>query len=299
MAQLLQSDYFIEPPAARRPLGAALVCSAIIHLLAVYILPPLGLAALPPVVYTEVELLRMPEAPPIVRRPPPAPPPPRRAVPEKVWRAVEGEAAAILERRAVEALRRARTESLGKTKDYPGLKLSLPEAPAAEPSERAEPPEAALLQESLARAGRAVAMPGVAKGEELLAEPGAKGPHKPFAVASEASRRLARNLMEAELARKPPPAPTPTTAGITGPAALRQVLYRPPPPQVTVERQTAVLLKFWVRPDGTVGRVVPLRKGDPRLEAVAVRFLKGWRFNPLEEKGKEQWGTIPIVFRRP
>lgn len=299
MAHVLEHTPTLGSPPARRPLAVALACSAVLHALLIYLAPPLGLAALPPIAYTEVELLRMPEAPPIVRQAPPPKPTPPRAAPEKVWRTVEGEAAAILERRAVEALRRARTESLGKTLDYPGLALSPPKAPAAEPSELAEPPEALLLQESLARAGQAVAMPGVPTGEELLAEPGIPGRHKPFAVASEAARRLARRLMEAELARKPTPTPPPTTAGIAGPAAHRQVLYRPKPPEVTVKRETAVLLKFWVRPDGTVGRVVPLRKGDPRLEAVAVRFLKGWRFNPLPEKAEEQWGTIPIVFRRP
>jgi TonB family protein len=156
-----------------------------------------------------------------------------------------------------------------------------------------------LVQESIARAGRAVVMPGIPEGKELLAEPGIAGERKPFSVASETARKLAKRLMEAELAREPVPTPAPVTEGIKGPAALRQVLYRPPSPSVKVERDTTMLLKFWVRSDGTVGQVVPERKGDPRLEAVAVRFLKGWRFNPLAEEGEEQWGTISIAFRRP
>jgi TonB family protein len=248
-------------------------------------------------VYTEVELLRAPKAPPIVRRAPA--PAPQRPVQKKVWKSVQSEAVAVLERRAVEALRRARTESLGKTLAYPGLALKLPTPSAPQPAERAEPPEAVVLQESLARLGQAVVLPGVPTGKELHAEPGAAGERVPFAEASESARRLARRLMEAELTRKPTPAPPPATTGITGPAALRQVLFRPSPPKVTVERETAVLLKFWVRTDGTVGRIVPLRKGDPRLEAVAIRFLRGWRFNPLSERAEEQWGTVPIVFRRP
>jgi TonB family protein len=280
-------------------MAVGLACSIVFHALLVYLAPPLGQAHLPVVLYTEVELLRMPEAPPLVRRSQPSAPPLERTVPKKVWQAAESEAAAVLERQAVEALRRARTESLGSTLDYPGLALALPASPAPEPSTLAEPAQDLLLQESLARAGRAVAMPGVPTGKELLAQPGTPGERKPFSVASEEAQRLARQLMEAELARKPTPRPAPANEGITGPAALRQVLFRPASPSVTVERETAVLLKFWVRTDGTVGRVVPLRKGDPRLEAVAVRFLKGWRFNPLEEKADEQWGTISIVFRRP
>ena len=299
MSNAFEIESFLDPPATRGPLAAALAWSVVLHGLLVYLSPPLGQAHIPKVVYTEVELLRMPEAPPIVRRAPPPAPATTPAVQQKVWKSVEGEAAAVLERRALEALRRARTESLGSTLAYPGLDLTLPKAPAEEPAKRAEELEAMLLQESLARAGRAVAMPGVPTGEELRAEPGIPGERKPFAVASETARRLAHSLLEAELARKPSPAPPPTSMGIAGPAASRQVLYRPPLPKVTVERETAVLLKFWVRPDGTVGRVVPLRKGDPRLEAVAVSFLKGWRFDPLTEKTPEQWGTIPIVFRRP
>ncbi|MFQ6672062.1 MAG: energy transducer TonB [Candidatus Tectimicrobiota bacterium] len=297
MARVLASEPFLKPPAGRWPLVVALFGSGVLHALLVALAPPLGSSPLPPVVYTEVELLRMPETPPLVRRTPASPP--ERAPQEKVWRSVESKAAALLERQALEALRRARTKSLGRTLDYPGLALTLPRTPAAEPEGRTEPSEAQVLQEALARAGRAVLMPGVPTGEELLAEPGTAGERKPFAVASEAARRLARRLLEAELARKPSPAPPSAKTGITGPAARRHVLYRPAAPKVTVERETAVLLKFWVRPDGTVGRVVPLRKGDPRLEAVAVRFLKGWRFNALSEQAEEQWGTIPIVFRRP
>lgn len=299
MARVLESDFSLPPPMRRGALVAALGGSLVLHALLVYFAPPLGQAPLPRMVYTDVELLRAPTAPPVVRRAPPPAPSPKRPVQKKVWKSLQSEAAALLERRALEALRRARTESLGKTLAYPGLALTLPAPPTPEPPERAEPPEAVVLQESLARLGQAVVMPGAPTGKELRAEPGAAGERVPFAMASESARRLARRLMEAELARKPSPAPTPATTGITGPAARRQVLYRPDSPKVTVERETAVLLKFWVRPDGTVGRIVPLRKGDPRLEAVAIRFLRGWRFNPLSAQAEEQWGTVPIVFRRP
>lgn len=297
MAHALERDFSLSPPMRRGALVVALGGSLVLHALLVYLAPPLGQAPLSRVVYTDVELLRAPKSPPVVRRAPP--PSPKRPVQKKVWKSVQSEAAAVLERRAIEALRRARTESLGKTLAYPGLALTLPAPPTREPPERAEPPEAVVLQESLARLGQAVVMPGAPTGKELHAEPGAAGERVPFAMASESARRLARRLMEAELARKPSPAPTPATTGIAGPAALRQVLFRPSPPKVTVERETAVLLKFWVRPDGTVGRIVPLRKGDPRLEAVAIRFLRGWRFNPLSAQAEEQWGTVPIVFRRP
>jgi TonB family protein len=299
MASAAEPGPFLEAPKARGPLVGAFILSALMHLLLVYLAPPLGLAALPHIEYTEVELLRMPEAPPIVRRLPPPAPPPRQPLSQKLWRTPEGKTVALLEKRALEALRRARTESLGATLAYPGLLLKMPKAQAEEASKQVRTEEALLLQESLARTGKALAMPGVPKGRELLGQPGLPGKRKPFALASPEARKLARSLLEAELAREPAPRAPAREEAISGPAALRQVLFRPATPKVTVERETTVLLKFWVRSDGTVGRVVPLRKGDPRLEAVAVRYLKGWRFNPLQGQEEEQWGTIPIVFRRP
>lgn len=85
---------------------------------------------------------------------------------------------------------------------------------------------------------------------------------------------------------------------IKGPVAKRAIIYRPPIPKVGVEVTTDIQLKFWVSPDGTVGRVITLVKGDSRLEAEAIKYIKQWKFAPLAsaEKQEEQWGTIPIKF---
>ena len=50
---------------------------------------------------------------------------------------------------------------------------------------------------------------------------------------------------------------------------------------------------------GTVSRVVPLKKSDPRLETLAINYLRNWRFNPLplDAPSEEQWGVIPFKFR--
>ena len=105
------------------------------------------------------------------------------------------------------------------------------------------------------------------------------------------------------------PAPTPLAMGppvqpqfgIQGPAAKREPLYRPPPPKVEVHVENDIALKFWVRPDGVVSRILPERKGDARLEAAAIQYLEGWRFTPLppHEPQVEQWGTITVRFRLP
>jgi TonB family protein len=86
--------------------------------------------------------------------------------------------------------------------------------------------------------------------------------------------------------------------GIQGPAARREPLYRPTLPQVQVQAESEITLKFWVRPDGVVSRVLPERKGEAALEVAAIRYLEGWRFTPLpsHEPQVEQWGTITIRF---
>jgi protein TonB len=86
---------------------------------------------------------------------------------------------------------------------------------------------------------------------------------------------------------------------IKGPAADRRVIFQPPLPSVTVENEAEIELRFWILPNGTVSRVVPLKKSDPRLETLAINYLRNWRFNPLplDVPSEEQWGVIPFKFR--
>jgi TonB family protein len=108
-------------------------------------------------------------------------------------------------------------------------------------------------------------------------------------------RRIARTLPETPSAR---PTVPPPQFGIQGPAARREPLYRPTLPEVQVQAESEITLKFWIRPDGVVSRVLPERKGDATLEVAAIRYLEGWRFTPLppHEPQVEQWGTITIRF---
>jgi TonB family protein len=98
----------------------------------------------------------------------------------------------------------------------------------------------------------------------------------------------------------PIPEPEPELA-IQGPAAEREPLSRPPLPEVVVSSDSEITLKFWVRPDGVVSRIVTMRKDNAALEATAIRYLAGWRFSPLlpRETQEEQWGTITVRFLRP
>ncbi len=63
-----------------------------------------------------------------------------------------------------------------------------------------------------------------------------------------------------------------------------------------VNTSARIKIRFTVLPDGTVGRMIPLQKADPRLERAAMDALRQWRFNPLEEKDKVMVGVIPISF---
>jgi TonB family protein len=89
------------------------------------------------------------------------------------------------------------------------------------------------------------------------------------------------------------------TSLIKGPASERQVIFQPPPPSVTVESESEIELRFWILPNGAVGRVVPVKKSDPRLEALVITYLRHWRFTPLppDTLQDEQWGIIPFKFR--
>jgi TonB family protein len=89
------------------------------------------------------------------------------------------------------------------------------------------------------------------------------------------------------------------TSLIKGPASERQVIFQPPPPSVTVESESEIELRFWILPNGAVGRVVPVKKSDPRLEALVINYLRHWRFTPLppDSLQDEQWGIIPFKFR--
>jgi len=86
--------------------------------------------------------------------------------------------------------------------------------------------------------------------------------------------------------------------GLRGPAAARRLLEQPAPPVVEIHEDTILRLRFWVLPDGTVGEVYPLQKGEAELERVASDYLRRWRFNPLANgTGAKVWGEITIRFR--
>ena len=85
---------------------------------------------------------------------------------------------------------------------------------------------------------------------------------------------------------------------IEGPVKGRAIVYQPSPPEIDIVNEVEFKLKFWMLPDGTIGEVIPLKRGDAKLERVAIAYLKTWQFEPLSPEAPQRkiWGTIPIKF---
>ena len=91
----------------------------------------------------------------------------------------------------------------------------------------------------------------------------------------------------------------PSESDIEGPVRGRAVVYRPRPPQIdSINVEVELRLRFWVLPDGTIGEVIPIKRGNAQLEQIAISYLKKWQFEPLtaDAPQKQIWGTIPIKF---
>ncbi len=76
----------------------------------------------------------------------------------------------------------------------------------------------------------------------------------------------------------------------------RVVLVKKKPPFPHGAQPATIRIQFRVRPDGTVGRMVPLQKADPRLEQAAMEALRLWKFNPIPGS-IEMTGVIPFQFK--
>lgn len=71
-----------------------------------------------------------------------------------------------------------------------------------------------------------------------------------------------------------------------------------PLPENTSGLEATLTIKFEVKPDGTIGRIIPLKKMNPELEREVMRTLRSWRFSRLPSGVPQQgqWGTITFRF---
>ncbi|MGQ9560612.1 MAG: energy transducer TonB [Candidatus Oleimicrobiaceae bacterium] len=85
---------------------------------------------------------------------------------------------------------------------------------------------------------------------------------------------------------------------IEGEAANRQILYKVIPEYPSgLQREAVVRVRFAVLPDGSVGEMVPVLKGDPTLEGITLQALRQWRFNALPPGAPQKEVSGIITFR--
>jgi TonB family protein len=66
------------------------------------------------------------------------------------------------------------------------------------------------------------------------------------------------------------------------------------PPDVS--REVRIRLDFQVRPDGSVGMITPITKGETTLENLAIETLRTWRFSPLDPSQPQGTQSAVITF---
>lgn len=71
-----------------------------------------------------------------------------------------------------------------------------------------------------------------------------------------------------------------------------------PLPENQTNEEAVITIRFEVHPDGSLGRVIPLKKMNPELEREVMRTLRSWRFSRLPSGAPQepQWGTITFRF---
>lgn len=71
-----------------------------------------------------------------------------------------------------------------------------------------------------------------------------------------------------------------------------------PLPSNTQGVEAVITIRFQVRPDGSIGRIIPLKKMNPELENQILTTLRRWKFSELPSgvPQQAQWGTITFRF---
>lgn len=78
----------------------------------------------------------------------------------------------------------------------------------------------------------------------------------------------------------------------------REIQYDPLPAYPSgVNKEVRIKIRITVLPDGTVGNMIPLQKGDAILESITMKTLKQWRLNPLEPSALQVNQSGIITFR--
>ena len=80
--------------------------------------------------------------------------------------------------------------------------------------------------------------------------------------------------------------------GIVASTAKREVIYKPGRPRlpswITPRTPFTMELEFYVSVQGEVEEVIPVvSSGNPEVDLLAIRYLKGWKFAPLTQTSSQ------------
>jgi len=95
------------------------------------------------------------------------------------------------------------------------------------------------------------------------------------------------------------PAPSASSADLTGPVPTRKVDPRYPPALIQEKVEGEVVLYAVIRKDGSVDSIQVVRGVDDRLDSNAMDALSQWKFKPAERAGDpvELEAIVRIPFR--
>ena len=86
---------------------------------------------------------------------------------------------------------------------------------------------------------------------------------------------------------------------IQGKAAQRKILVKiiPQYPE-NIQQEAIVKIRFSVLPNGLIGDMIPIIKGNDFLERITLEAFKQWRFNPLPQNVPQlpEQGTITFKY---
>ena len=127
----------------------------------------------------------------------------------------------------------------------------------------------------------------------------------PEAQQSGTDRKPVPDVHRAAIGEKPQPGSSEGEAGvkdrfysIEGAASSRRVLteVRPDYPE-GLNKEVVIKIRFTVLPNGTIGEMVPVLKGDQTLEDLTMNVFRQWRFNPLPPDLPQEPQSGVITFR--
>jgi len=180
------------------------------------------------------------------------------------------------------------------------IKPPLPRASLFPPGELNEQEKKVILENSRFYRELGEVVFGKEREREILAAPevktsDAKGGTIPLPEDTEAQRIIASLREAAKEEGQGKNSGEGVALGIKGPAASRRINYLPPPLESKPIVEGECLIKFWIFPDGTVGKAIPLAQGDTQAVVAAIDRVKRFRFAPLPKDVPqvEQWGIIP------